>query len=276
MKRIDTANVEPDKFGTDKPGFRNGDPLAGTPATSLNASFFDNIQEEVCRAVEKSGIELDGQVFDQLTQAILRITSTQVTTITADTTLGLGHAGLVNVDASGGNVTLTLPPASTLPGLRYTILRTDSSGNSVTIAPDSGNPDTVIGEASLSLDEGDAYELRADGQSDWVNLLEPRLDAIFSAQNDLNSPGYQIFPGGLIMQWGVINLDGNQVKSQSYPIAFPTHGIRGWITRSSSQPQLVERLVASMGDLTTTAFTACSSSDSSGSSDSFAWLVIGK
>ncbi|WP_051609506.1 hypothetical protein [Fodinicurvata fenggangensis] len=172
MKRIDTANVEPDKFGSGKNGFRNGDPLAGTPATSLSASFFDSIQEEVCRPVERAGISLDGEVYEQLTAAILRLAGTQATALSSNTTLGLGHAGLVLVDASGGNVTLTLPPADTLAGLRYTILRTDDSGNSVSIEPDSGAGDAVAGGTSLTVASGQTVILNSDGTSGWRKVMD--------------------------------------------------------------------------------------------------------
>lgn len=62
----------------------------------------------------------------------------------------------INIDASGGNVTLTLPAASALfggtVGIRYVFKRQDASGNTVTIQRN-GTPgtDTIDGAASFTI-----------------------------------------------------------------------------------------------------------------------------
>jgi len=70
--------------------------------------------------------------------------------VTSSLTLDDSHC-FVNVDASGGAVTLTLPSvASTTPiGRIYIIKKVDSSANTVTIAAASG--DNIDGNASISL-----------------------------------------------------------------------------------------------------------------------------
>lgn len=189
MQRINTSNREQDKFGSGRDGFRNGDPTTGTAATSLTADWFDHMQEEVARIVENLGIELNGDDYEQLYKSIRRLAGTQVTSLDADTTLGRAEAGLVLVDASDGNVTLTLPPSDTLPGMRYILRRTDGSGNSVTIAPDSSGQtsDTVDGGSSLSLSAGVPIFLVADGASGWTRIGALELVTSISAGSPSDS-----------------------------------------------------------------------------------------
>jgi hypothetical protein len=66
-QRIFGADVEPDKFGSGKHGFRNED--VGQAATVVTVEFLDSVQEELCRAVEAYGT-LDANVFDQLAGAL--------------------------------------------------------------------------------------------------------------------------------------------------------------------------------------------------------------
>lgn len=55
-----------------------------------------------------------------------------VATVTGNTNLD-GTYNTIYVNASGGNVTLTLPSAATRAGWKYDIIRTDDTGNNVTI-----------------------------------------------------------------------------------------------------------------------------------------------
>lgn len=71
MKRIDTSTKSVDKFGAGKHGFTNGNPT-GTPipATQLDESWCDNLQEEIANVIESAGIVLNGADRTQLLQAI--------------------------------------------------------------------------------------------------------------------------------------------------------------------------------------------------------------
>jgi hypothetical protein len=113
------------------------------------------------------------------------------TTITADTTLDDTY-DVVVVDASGGDVTVTLPDAMLHDGLEYAIKRIDDSANSVTIHPtvnylvdDSGdyliddNGDYLIDDGSTNLEgaadgveiyQYDAIQVVADSDADswWI------------------------------------------------------------------------------------------------------------
>lgn len=71
MKRIDTSTKSVDKFGAGKHGFTNGNPT-GTPvpATQLDESWFDHVQEEIANLIENAGLTLDANDRTQLRQAV--------------------------------------------------------------------------------------------------------------------------------------------------------------------------------------------------------------
>ncbi|OWY32028.1 phage tail protein [Herbaspirillum aquaticum] len=70
MKRISTATKVVDKFGANKPGFTNGNAVAGVPATDLESDWFDHVQEEISRVIEAGGGVVDGSSYTQLLTAI--------------------------------------------------------------------------------------------------------------------------------------------------------------------------------------------------------------
>ena len=78
MQRISTPTRQVDKWGPGLDGFSDGNPQVGLPSTQLEANWYDNTQEEICRAIELSGLVLDtlpppNSDMTQLYQAILRI-----------------------------------------------------------------------------------------------------------------------------------------------------------------------------------------------------------
>ncbi|WP_234083062.1 phage tail fiber protein [Enterobacter quasiroggenkampii] len=75
MHRIDTSTAQKDKWGAGKNGWTNGDPATGVRATSFNASFCDAVQEEICNAIEKSGLTLDPNDNTQLFKVLSKITT---------------------------------------------------------------------------------------------------------------------------------------------------------------------------------------------------------
>jgi len=119
------------------------------------------------------------------------IPNRKVDTITSDTTLDDTY-DVVIVDASGGDVTVTLPDAMLNDGKEYAIKRIDSSANSVTIHPtvnylvdDSGDylidddgayliddgSTNLEGEANgLDIDQYTAIQIVADADADswWI------------------------------------------------------------------------------------------------------------
>uniref|UniRef100_UPI000A106A84 pyocin knob domain-containing protein n=1 Tax=Cronobacter sakazakii TaxID=28141 RepID=UPI000A106A84 len=70
MHRIDTPTAQEGKFGAGKNGFTAGDPTLGVPATQLDETFFDSVQEEICAVIEGAGIQLKKSDRAQLSAAI--------------------------------------------------------------------------------------------------------------------------------------------------------------------------------------------------------------
>ncbi len=70
MKGIDTSTAVPDMYGPGAAGFRDGDPLSGTPATRLNATWFNGVQQEILNAITDGGLTPDAEDLTQLAQAI--------------------------------------------------------------------------------------------------------------------------------------------------------------------------------------------------------------
>ncbi len=69
MHRIDTADNDPNKHGTGKPGFKDGQP-PGSSSTSLDADMFDAFQEEIVGVVEGYGNTTTKTDLGQLLKAI--------------------------------------------------------------------------------------------------------------------------------------------------------------------------------------------------------------
>lgn len=87
-----------------------------------------------------------------------------------DTVLTVEDDYYVTIDVTGGNKSITLPPADDAKGLTYKIKRVDASGNTATVYPDGS--DTIEGAASKSLASGEIIELVSDGGSpgNWINF----------------------------------------------------------------------------------------------------------
>jgi hypothetical protein len=85
-------------------------------------------------------------------------------------TLTSASESLQSLDASGGSISLTLPASSTCAGKVFIISNTASSGsNSVSVSLASG--DVLVGSGSLSLNNGKALGVIADGAGNWITIV---------------------------------------------------------------------------------------------------------
>lgn len=85
-------------------------------------------------------------------------------TLTGNVTLAYADHGLVLVDATAGNITITLPAASTVVSYRFR--RIDTGTNAVTITR--AGSDTIEGATSITLVGSNAARtLDSDGTSKW-------------------------------------------------------------------------------------------------------------
>lgn len=84
---------------------------------------------------------------EQLFEVIRRLLATPKT-VAASTTLLATHTTVL-VDATGGAVTITLPPVSQHPSRVYTIKKVDVSANAVTVTANAA--ETIDGSNTYSL-----------------------------------------------------------------------------------------------------------------------------
>jgi Major tropism determinant N-terminal domain len=90
-------------------------------------------------------------------KAVVAKTSNYTATSTDDTIL---------VNATSGNVTITLPTSGISTGKIYTIKKTDSSSHTVTLAPSSG---TIDGQSNaVTSVQYTSLDVQFDGTNYWI------------------------------------------------------------------------------------------------------------
>lgn len=109
---------------------------------------------------EKLKVRADGQTI------INGGLSWNIRTITSNATAD-PNDGTILVDASGGNVTVTLPAAASFPGRILVVKKIDSSGNSVTI--DGNASETIDGSLTKSTStQWTTYMVQSNGTSIFI------------------------------------------------------------------------------------------------------------
>jgi len=91
--------------------------------------------------------------------------ATAFSTVTVSTTLGPVD-GFVLVDTTAGNITITLPDATTVLGREFTVKRSTAGANTLTVATVSGNIDG--GSTALIPAQYTALRFKSDGTDYWV------------------------------------------------------------------------------------------------------------
>jgi hypothetical protein len=97
--------------------------------------------------------------------ARLNIRKIRIADISEDTTLD-GSYDLVNVDCTGGVVTITLPPAASYPFKQYMIKKVDESTNPVKVVPDPGEYIDWKEEWLINY-RGDCMGVVSDAVDEW-------------------------------------------------------------------------------------------------------------
>jgi hypothetical protein len=177
------------------PGFFNNQPPGlGVIPTIPGPDWFNLVQEELVSAIAGAGVALDRTKVNQALLAVKRLAGGNVTTVVAGTTtLTADNAGLVLVNASAGAVTIDLPAVAGASGipLRFRLIRTDSTANAVTIAPNGA--DTFASQAwqtvsAPSLSLGTPLELIGDGASHWLTAVAAQMTRYTAAQSGSITP----------------------------------------------------------------------------------------
>ncbi len=189
MQRVATgtqsATLPAPNAAVGTPGFLyNGAPGIGSPVTVPGPDWFNFVQEELVALALGTGQTLSATVLDQALLAVKRLAGGNVTSISAagTTTLTADNAGLVMVNATAGAITIDLPAANSANGvpLRFLIVRTDGTANTVALGAGGVGPDTFMSPAwatvaAPTLASGAPLELSGDGVSHWV--VNPRSAA---------------------------------------------------------------------------------------------------
>ncbi len=219
MDRFSGTNQAPD-IGGGRRGFRDRNLGLGQAGSVLNALFLNGAQEEIVRAIERSGQAPSDADREQLARAIRRAAGANMRVVTANTVLTVDDAGLVIVFASAGPITITLPTSNAAAGASIPLVfaRTDGTANSVSIQR--SGADNIEGAATIGLLAGDRLAMRSDGAQAWL------YESGNWGARSLGVNGWQRLPSGLILQWGTVTFGvaGGTALQQSvfFPLTFPT------------------------------------------------------
>jgi hypothetical protein len=93
-----------------------------------------------------------------------------------------------------------------------------------------------MGDSLFKINNNAAnFDTRIDNLSSTTNTQINNLSTYATGTALLSSNGYQILPGGLIMQWGEsgsLTSDGNQTLT--FPIPFPNSCLKAFVTLKNS------------------------------------------
>jgi hypothetical protein len=147
--------------------YQDCDPPTGRAGTFFRAEDLNELALNLRRFVTASGLTPTKGDPTTLHQALNRLYAGGGRTVVASVTLAPADAGLIIVDATNADVTITLPSAAALPEgeLTYYLVRLDISTHTIRLAPAAGE---VIQGGVVWLD--DPVSLRADGVNRWFPL----------------------------------------------------------------------------------------------------------
>ena len=187
-------------IGGGRRGYRDRNLVGGLAGTQLAAADRNAIQEEVLAVIEGLGIAASAGSLAQLFMAIKRLGTANGHSITTSRALVVDDAGLILVDATSGNIALTLPLAAAMNGvpIRYRIIRSDSTANTLTVTR-TGTDVRVSANGATgawSIAARGQLILESDGGLGWIETGVQRLvnSQLFTASGTFTVPQavYQI------------------------------------------------------------------------------------
>lgn len=226
-----------------------------------------------------------------------------VTTVTATGALSINNAGLILVDATAGNVIITMPAVAGANGvpLPFNFTRTDSSGNTVTVTAAGSDKFWPTNGSSLSIAAEGSLYVTGDGASAWrqgltglnntwtgantftqpvnVGAAITSNEAINLGQfiSSLTGSGYLEIPtpvGNFIIQWGQVLCSTSGPVMATFPKTWPTGAFM--MVTSPMSPTANGKAGAAV--ISTTQFNI-GSSNIGGTvyyADSVGWIAIGR
>ncbi|SFG29333.1 hypothetical protein SAMN05518865_110160 [Duganella sp. CF458] len=229
MKRISTSTKSVDKFGAGKHGFTNGNAVAGIPATDLEDSWFDHVQEEICAVIEAGGLALDGTNRAQLL-AVLRSSfgsfsgysnipaSRALTAADIGQALWLGGAGIVLTLPTPASLGVQVGKAVTVFGNAYTGSIAAGAGANINY--------TSNNDGAITIASGQTATFVAVTGSTWQvvhSTAAMEKNADFAGLIGVN--GWRRQPGGKITQEGSGVTDANGKLTITFPTSFINSGV---------------------------------------------------
>ncbi len=158
--------------------------------TQVNAAFLNGVQEELLAVQEAAGLTASGSNNAQVLQGIRRLAAANYTSLVqsvvgSTVTLTADNAGRIAVDATAGNMTITLPLAAagngtvaavaTVNSLQFEIYRVDNSSFTVTLVK-AGSDSIAFGgvnSSGLVLPALTQAFMFSDGVSSWLTAMPP-------------------------------------------------------------------------------------------------------
>lgn len=225
MKRTNATGFAPGNLFTD------GNPVGGVPATVVEQTWLNNVQEELCEVIEEAGFVLNGADTTQLKQAIAAMiaagnTANYKTTeiLVANRTLTLADIGkYFSIGANG--ITVTMPNPNTLPlGARFEI--TNPSFTGCTLTTPAGDVLDILANATFT-----SRAIAIKSCVEMVCVSTTRFHAVNQTMDCLiAAAGYTKLSNGLILQWGGIATSAGGEVTPSFPMTFPTACLRQFVT----------------------------------------------
>ncbi len=151
------------------PGYGYGGPPGSTPATDVDPDIFNTVLGELVGIATATGNVLDPTNNAQAIGAIKTLAGANATgvSVAGTTTLTASQAGIIEVNATAGNIQIDLPaPNVTGTVFRFEFRRGDDTANTVTVQTPSGlivNANSSA--ASITLPGFSFTRLICDGSS---------------------------------------------------------------------------------------------------------------
>lgn len=171
---VPTASATPPAAGAvGTEGFPTAGSPPGVPPSTIDPYWHYALCEEIRNVALAGGLTPSKTALNQQLQAMKRLFGGNRTPLAVSQTLNADNAGLVVVNAATGPITITLPLAASAGGapLEFIFIRTDTSGNAVTVVDAGSDTDAPGGATSLNVATNLPLWLRGDGASVWDVVL---------------------------------------------------------------------------------------------------------
>lgn len=147
---------------------------------------------------------------------------------TTTRTLTIDNAGTVSVDASGGNINITLPAAGAMVGASFRFVRLDTNYGATVTINRAGVDSLSWGAASMASftlqPGGDSREVVSNGTNAWLSV---------SAREEGVGTGDVVFVYGNTPRNGTVRANGALLSRELYPRLFQKASAIGFVTETA-------------------------------------------